>query len=72
MDFKYYSKENKEILKKRLLEFLDSENKSLKSEIKQLEILDKLTEFSTRGKMMRGVLFLLACEMLGMKIKKER
>lgn len=72
MDFKTYATEKRSIIEKSLRGFLKKKNEGdLPQSIKDLRILENLEEFSLRGKMLRGILFLFGCEMLGKKITQE-
>ncbi len=68
MNLQEYVGEKKPILKDFIVDFLKSQNSSL---FEQEEILNKLSEFVTNGKMLRGLIVCLISQMYGKDVSKE-
>lgn len=68
MNLQEYVVEKKPILKDFIIDFLKSQNSSL---FEQEDILNKLSEFVTNGKMLRGLIVCLTSQMYGKDVSKE-
>jgi geranylgeranyl diphosphate synthase type I len=72
MTFQEYSKKTKNLISENLKDFLSQKKREeLPQVFKEQKIIESLEEFSTRGKFIRGTLFLLTCEMFGVRLNKE-
>src|SRR3989344_4204905 len=72
MSFSEYSVKTRTLIEDYLRLYLSSKRKEEKSfAFKDQEIVSFLEEFVLRGKLIRGTLFLLSCEMLGKELNQE-
>ena len=72
MTFSGYSVKARALIEDYLRLYLSSKRKEEKSfAFKDQEIVSVLEEFVLRGKLIRGTLFLLSCEMLGQELNQE-
>lgn len=72
MTFRKYSENKRVLLKNHLTEYLaGKKGEALPPIFKEQGLIDALGDFALRGKLIRGTLFLLASEMLGVKFVKE-
>lgn len=72
MTFKDYSINSRRLIEENLINFLnDTKKEEIPDTFKKQEVITTLTEFVTKGKLIRGTLFLLSLEMLDIEISKE-
>ena len=71
MDFKEYIEQKRSLIKDNLSLFMEAQGKEdLPAIFKEQKLIDALRDFALRGKLIRGTLFILICESLGVKIDK--
>lgn len=73
MNFLEYAKEKRVLIEENLVNFFENKitDSNMPDSFKDLEVLENLLEFALKGKMLRGILFLFSCEMLGGKITSK-
>jgi geranylgeranyl diphosphate synthase type I len=72
MTFQEYASSSRILISDNLKQFFEEKKKEdLPTIFKEQGLVESLEEFALRGKLVRGTLFLLATEMLGLKLEKE-
>lgn len=72
MDFKEYIEEKRILIKDNLSLFMgEQKDEDLPAIFKEQKLIESLEDFALRGKLIRGTLFILICEGLGVTINKS-